>query len=81
MNESPLYISFLDLIDVNCLSICRNLIILNLHDNQLNNVRGFGTLIHLQILTLSRNQLRSLDGLQTCENLEVLNVAGNDLVG
>lgn len=71
----------IDLNDANCISICRNLIILNLDDNHLNNVRGFGTLIQLQILSLSRNELRSLDGLQTCESLERLNVAGNDLIG
>lgn len=71
----------IDLNDANCLSLCRNLVMLYLDDNHLNNVRGFGTLIELKILSLSRNEIRSLDGLQTCESLEILNVAGNDLIG
>jgi Leucine-rich repeat (LRR) protein len=71
----------LDLTDANSLSACRNLIILNLNNNNLTNVRGFGTLLQLQILSLSQNQINSLDGLQTCDSLEILNIAGNNLTG
>lgn len=71
----------LDLNDVNCLSVCRSLVILNLNNNNITNIRGFGTLIQLQILSLSNNQINSLDGLQTCENLQILNVSGNNLTG
>lgn len=71
----------IDLTDANCLSICRNLLVLKLDNNKLINVRGFGTLTQLKILSLSQNQLQSLDGLQTCDNLEILNLAGNNLTG
>jgi len=66
---------------VNCLSACRNLIILNLNNNALTNVRGFGTFTQLKILSLAQNQITSLEGLQSCESLERLNVAGNLLPG
>ncbi|CAF4962718.1 unnamed protein product, partial [Rotaria magnacalcarata] len=70
-----------NLTDANSLSVCRNLIILNLNNNNLTNVRGFGTLIQLKSLSLAENQISSLDGLQSCESLETLNVAGNNLTG
>ena len=50
----------IDLTDANSLSVCRNIIILNLNDNNLTNVHGFGTLIQLKILTLAQNQINSL---------------------
>jgi Leucine-rich repeat (LRR) protein len=71
----------LDLNDANSLSVCRNLIILNLNNNNLTNVRGFGILTQLKILSLSQNQINSLDGLQSCDSLEILNIAGNNLTG
>ena len=71
----------IDLNDANCLSVCRNLIILNLNNNDLTNVRGFGTFVQLKVLSLAQNQINSLDGLQSCESLEILNVAGNNLTG
>ncbi|CAF3743510.1 unnamed protein product [Adineta steineri] len=67
--------------DANCLSICRNIIILNLNNNNLTNVRNFGVFTQLKILLLAQNQIHSLDGLQSCENLETLNIAGNNLTG
>ncbi|CAF3419903.1 unnamed protein product [Rotaria socialis] len=70
-----------NLTDANSLSVCRNLIILNLNNNSLTNVRGFGTLIQLKNLSLAENRISSLDGLQSCESLETLNVAGNNLTG
>ena len=81
MIDSIKKIYFLDQTDANCLSICRNLLVLKLDNNQLTNVRGFGTLIQLKILSISQNQLQSLDGLQACDSLEILNLAGNYLTG
>lgn len=52
-----------------------------MNNNNLTNVRGFGTLTQLKNLSLAQNQINSLDGLQTCESLEILNIAGNNLTG
>lgn len=51
---------WLDLTDVNSLSLCRQLIMLNLNNNQLTHVRALGTLTQLKNLSIANNQIQSL---------------------